>query len=204
MPRKAFPGPATLRRLAAFAFLPRRAGRTISDRKGDSCVVIPQLLANPLIYGNSGAVNDIGPGVSTRLYPLVSHRWVQGVSDGRADTLWALGPTPPVLDHRSSAQTPLAAAAPAVVCPGDQDDSPAPVGGGEVARRVRDHSGDQAGTSHNRLADQHGLHRAREPLHPPACGRGRSARDDPMQRRGGVTPATGPLSPVLQFLFAAW
>jgi transposase-like protein len=53
------------------------------------------------------------------------------------------------------------------------------------------------------LADQHGLHRARQPDYPPACGRRRPAGDDPVQRRGGVPPATGPLSPVLQFLFAA-
>ena len=122
---------------------------------------------------------------------------------GRADALWALGPTTARLGHRPAAQTSLAAAPPTSVCSGDQADSPAPAGGSEFARGVRHPGGDQAGAGRPRLADQHGFHRARQPHYSPACGRRRPAGDDPVQRRGGVTPATGPVSPVLQFLFAA-
>jgi hypothetical protein len=69
-------------------------------------------------------------GVSARLCPFVSHRWVQGVSAGHTHALWALGPTTSVRGHRPAAQTPLAAASPVAVHSDDQDDSPAPVGGG--------------------------------------------------------------------------
>src|SRR5262249_26241117 len=102
-----------------------------------------------------------GSDVSARLCHPVSHRRVQGVSEGSADALWALGLTTPVLGYRPYAKTPLAAASPAAVCSGDQDDSPAPASGGEVARGVRHPDGDQAGPGSPWLADQHGLHRAR-------------------------------------------
>jgi hypothetical protein len=98
-----------------------------------------------------------GAGVSARLCPLVSHRWVQGVSEGRADALRALGPTAPLLGHRPSAQTPLAAAALAAVCAGDQDDSPAPASSGECACGVRHPGRGQTGPGSPGLAAQHGF-----------------------------------------------
>src|SRR5262245_5770471 len=145
-----------------------------------------------------------GAGSSARLCPAVSHRWVQGVSTGRADALWVLGATAARLGHRPAAQTALAAASPTAVCPGGEADAPAPAPRRELARGVRHPGGNQAGLGSLWLADQHGFYRARQPHDSPACRRRRPARDNPVQRRGRVTPATGPLSPVLQFLFAAY
>src|SRR5262245_51119366 len=143
-----------------------------------------------------------GVGVSARLCPVVSHRWIQGISEGRADALWALGPTTARLGHRLAAQTSLAATPSAAVCSGAQADSLAPAGGGEFARGVRHPVGGQPGAGRTRLADQYGLPRARQPHYSPACGRRWPAGDDPVQRCGGGTPATDPVPPVLQLLLA--
>src|SRR5215510_15490328 len=46
-----------------------------------------------------------GAGVGSWLYPLVSHRWLQGVHDRVADALWPVGPgaTPPGARPRTEA-----------------------------------------------------------------------------------------------------
>ena len=93
-------------------------------------------------------------------------------TDGAADPLRPVGaaPTPP--GHRPHAQAALDATAPAALCAGGQDRA-APASGPRAAPRgVRHAGGGPAGAGGLRLADQHGLRRAPQPRHPPACGRG--------------------------------
>src|SRR5262249_3208558 len=113
------------------------------------------------------------------------------------------GPRGSVLGYRAYGQGGVDATPSASVCAGDQEDPPAPAGGGELARGVRHPGGGQADPGHNGVADQHCLHRARQPPHPPTCGGSRPAGHNIMQRRGRLTSTARGVSGVLQFLFAA-
>src|SRR6266566_4317924 len=74
--------------------------------------------------------------------------------------------------QRPGAEATLDAAAAVTVGAGDQDRAPAAPGTSEPPCGVRDARGGAAGISDLRLADQHRLHGARQPEHPPACRRG--------------------------------
>src|SRR5438046_1769548 len=52
------------------------------------------------------------------------------------------------------------------------------------------------------LPDQHRVHRAAEPHHPPTCGRGRATGQHAVQTRSGLAPATGVVSRLSQLLSA--
>ena len=81
--------------------------------------------------------------------------------------------------------------------------APAAPGLRKPSRRVRHPGRRRAGARRAELAHQHGLHRADQSHHPPACSGGRAARHDAVQRGRRLAPATGPLPDLLQFLFAA-
>src|SRR4029453_10057016 len=96
-------------------------------------------------------------GLSPRLRPTVSHRWLSRVYDSLANPLWALGaPTTPA-DPRSSPEAALDAAAPAALCAGGQDRAAPAAGRRAAPRRVRHDRGRPAGPELTGLADQHGL-----------------------------------------------
>src|SRR5438046_5621297 len=50
--------------------------------------------------------------------------------------------------------------------------------------------------------DQHRVHRAAEPHHPPTCGRGGATGQHAVQTRSGLAPATGVVSRLSQLLSA--
>ena len=106
--------------------------------------------------------------------PLFLTDGFQGVSDGLADPLWALGAAAAPPGHRPYAQAALDAAAAAALCAGGQDRA-APAPGRRAAPRGVRHAGSrQSCAGPTGLADQHGLRGADQPHHPSACGRGRA------------------------------
>src|SRR5262249_47283862 len=78
-----------------------------------------------------------GAGVGPWLCPLVSDRWVEGGSDGLADTLWAVGATTAPSGHRLRAEAALDALAPAALCASGQDRAAPSSGAGAAPGRVR-------------------------------------------------------------------
>jgi hypothetical protein len=83
---------------------------------------------------------------------------VHGVCDRVTDPLWPLGPatTPP--GHRSRAEAPLDATAPAPLCASDQDRAAPASGPGAPPHRLQHAGGDPAGAGGMRLADHYGVH----------------------------------------------
>src|SRR6266849_4724630 len=69
-----------------------------------------------------------GPGAGVRLCPAVPDGWLQGVCDGAADALWAVGAARTASGHRASSQAPLDAPPWSALCAGDQDGTPAALG----------------------------------------------------------------------------
>src|SRR5215468_440038 len=90
--------------------------------------------------------------------PAVSDRWVQGVSDGLTDPLWALGAAVSASGQRSHAQAALDAAAAVALRASGQDHAAPASGADQSARRVRDAGGGRARPGRLRLADQYRLH----------------------------------------------
>src|SRR5205823_7000217 len=90
----------------------------------------------------------------------------------------------------------------AALCAGGEDHATSPSDPRAAPGRVRHAGGRPAGAGGLRLADQHGLYRAHQPVDAPACGRYWTARHHAVQTRGRRTPAVGVVSRVLQLLLA--
>src|SRR5262249_5826708 len=140
--------------------------------------------------------------VGARLCPVVSHRWVQSLSDRAAHPLRAVGTPTPSTRQRTRTQAALDAPARAPLCAGGQDRAAAPFGPRAAPGRVRHAGGGPADADGLRLADQHRLHRARQPEPPPACRRGRATGDHPLQGGGRPAAAARAVPYLLQFLLA--
>ena len=125
-----------------------------------------------------------GPGPGPWLYALIPDRWLQRVHDGLADALWPLGPVIAPPGHRASPKPrwiPLPGLLYAQVIKTVRRRAP---GARDAPRGVRHAGGGPAGAGSVRLADQHGLRRAAQPDHPPACGGGGTAGQHALQGRG--------------------
>src|SRR5262249_40730199 len=106
-----------------------------------------------------------------------------------ADALRAVGAARTSSGRRASSQAPLDAPARAALRAGDQDRAPAAPGPRAAPGRVWHAGRYRAGPGGVRLADQHGLYRAPQPVDAPACGRAWPARHHAVQTRGRLTPA---------------
>src|SRR5262249_37116347 len=137
-----------------------------------------------------------------RLCPAVSHGWFSGVPDGVADPLWAVGAavTPP--GQRTTPQAALDAPAAVALRPGGQDCTPAAPGAGAAPRGIWLPGNHQCRVGSPGLPDQHRVHRAPQPDHPPARGGGGTAGQHALQGRSGLAAAGGRLALLLQLLFA--
>src|SRR5262249_23670203 len=127
----------------------------------------------------------------------VSDGRVSGVSDRLTDPLWALGAaaTPP--GQRAIPQAALAAPPPTPLCASGEDRAAPAPGAREAPRGVRHAGGGPTGARGVRLADQHGLRRAAQSDHPPACGGDRTAGPHAVQGRGWGAAAIGAVSDLL-------
>src|SRR5262245_7754437 len=104
---------------------------------------------------------------------------------------------------RSRAHTSLHTAAPLALGPGGPT-GPAPAAGGRAPPgRLRHPGYGHAGAGPGRLADQHGRHRARPPVDPPAWGGRWAAWHHAGSARGGLVPAAGLVSYLVQLRCAA-
>src|SRR5207249_2260251 len=82
-------------------------------------------------------VHQVAQVLAPDLCPAVSHRWVQGVSDGLADPLWILGAITAPAGARPSAQAALDAAPAAALGASGQDRAAPSSGAGAAPGRVR-------------------------------------------------------------------
>jgi hypothetical protein len=141
-----------------------------------------------------GVVHQVGPGLGARRCAPVAHRGVQGIHPRPLAPFRSVGTPTTSPGPRAWAQAPLEAAAPLALCPGGETVSAPAAGGRAPPGRLRHPGQGHAGAGPGRLADQHGLHRARQPIDPPACGGRRATRDDAVQARGGLASAAGLVS----------
>src|SRR5439155_13110808 len=138
-----------------------------------------------------------GSGAGARLRAPVPHGWLQGVYDRAAHPFRALGTAHSLPNHRADAQATLDVSAAAVLCAGDQDRAPPAAGAREPPRGVWHPGSRPTGACGVRLADQHSVYRAPQPVDAPACGRYWTARHHAVQTRGRRTPAARIVSCVL-------
>ena len=115
----------------------------------------------------------------------VSHRWLQGVYDGLADPLWAVGPACLAARPQGPAPKPRWMPLPQLL----YAQVVKTVRRRRLVRRaaprgVRHPGGRRAGARAVRLADQHRLRGAPQPHHPAACRRGRAPGQHAVQGRG--------------------
>jgi hypothetical protein len=127
----------------------------------------------------------------------VCDRWLQGVHNGPADALWAVGAARTASGHRASAQAPLDAYAAVALCAGSQDGTAPALGGRDAPRGVWFPGGHQAGAGPPWGAHQYSLRGAAQPHHPAACRRGRTPGQHAVQGRGWVAAAVGLVSGLL-------
>jgi len=136
-------------------------------------------------------VHQVVQGLAPGLCAPLPHRWLQGVHDGAADALWPVGPACALAGPRPYAETALGATPRAALGAGGQDRAAPPSGPRAAPRRIWHPGSRPTGAGGVRLADQHGLYRAPQPVDAPACGCYWTARHHALQTRGRLTPAVG-------------
>src|SRR4030095_7985542 len=99
-------------------------------------------------------------------------RWTQGLRHGTADPFWPVEATGTTPREGAAAQTTLGPRTRAALRAGREVLSASTRRVGHAPRGVRHPAGHRTAPGGVWLDDQHGLHRAAEPRHPPARGSG--------------------------------